>query len=164
MKDQFRMIDRLMLDVQKGLADGIGPVANMLVELFDAQGRLKESRLVKNTVTTAGKEGSADQLVAAPTYAKPGWMEVGTGSPGATLLGAYIAGSRTVLDSKTRSGAVVTFVCTFPAGTGTGAITECGLFNVVTENTVNMYLSASFAVVNKLAADSLVVTWTLTFA
>ena len=51
-----------------------------------------------------------------------------------------------------------------PAGTGTGAITEAGLFNVVTQNTTDLILYADFAVVNKGAGDSLVITWTLTFA
>ena len=53
-------------------------------------------------------------------------------------------------------------VGTFDAGVGTGAITEAGVFDVVTQNTANMWMSASFAVVNKGASDSLVITWTLT--
>jgi hypothetical protein len=48
------------------------------------------------------------------------------------------------------------------AGTGTGAITEAGIFDVVTQNTVNMWCYATFAVINKLATDSLKITWTLT--
>ena len=42
--------------------------------------------------------------------------------------------------------------------------TEAGTFDVVTANTVNMWMSASFSVINKLAADSLAITWTLTFS
>ena len=94
-------------------------------------------------------------------------MEVGpgTGQDGNdSTLATYIAGSRTALDSKTRgSNAIVTMICTFGAGVGTGAITEAGTFNVVTQNTTDMIMYSSFSVINKSAGDSLVVTWTLTF-
>ncbi len=140
-------------------------IDNVKLELFGPDGTLKEVREIHNTVTTAGKNGAADQILASPSLVKPGWMEVGTGTPSATLLGAYIAGSRTAMNApKTRSNNIVSMVCVFAAGVGTGAITEAGIFDVVTENTVNMWTSASFAVVNKLAADSLTLTWTLTFA
>jgi hypothetical protein len=164
MKDGLGMIDRMLKLFGKGMADESRVTANMKLELYGADGQLKDVREVHNTVTTAGKNGAADQVLATPSLSKPGWMEVGTGTPSGTLLGAYISGSRTALDSKTRSGAVVTMICTFAAGVGTGAITEAGVFDVVTQNTVNMWLSASFSVINKAAGDSLVVTWTLTFA
>ncbi len=136
-------------------------VDNVRIVLRDADGNVKHSS-VHNTVTTAGKNGAADQILAAPTLAKPGWMAIGTGSPAATLLGAEI--DRNALTSKTRSGAVVTMVGDWAAGDGTGAITEAGVFDVVTANTVNMWMSASFSVVNKAAGDTLQITWTLTFA
>jgi len=50
------------------------------------------------------------------------------------------------------------------AGVGTGAITEAGIFNVVTQNTTDLICVSSFAAVNKGADDSLVITWTVTFA
>ncbi|MFA5158658.1 MAG: hypothetical protein WC451_05750 [Patescibacteria group bacterium] len=164
-KEQMKIIDKMTMGVGKGEHEQIKINANMKLELFDANGNLKATRNVKNTVTTAAKYGIMDQILASPTLtAKPGWMELGTGSPAATLLGAYISGSRTALDSKTRSGAVVTMVCTFAAGVGTGAVTEAGVFDVVTQNTVNMWMSTSFSVVNKAAVDSLVITWTLTLS
>lgn len=135
---------------------------NVYIVLFGPDGKIKETRTLHNTVTTAGKQGAADQILAAPTLAKPGWMAIGTGSPAATLLGAEI--DRNALTSKTRAGAVVTMVGDWAAGDGTGAITEAGIFDIVTANTVNMWTSASFAVINKLAADTLNISWTLTFA
>jgi len=140
-------------------------IDNVKLELFNAQGELIDVREVHNTVTTAGKNGAADQILASPTLVKPGWMEVGTGTPSGTLLGAYIVASRTAMNApKTRSGAIVSMVTVFAAGVGTGAITEAGTFNVVTENTADMWTSASFSVINKGASDSLTITWTLTFA
>ena len=152
--------DQISVGVNKGVASALNIYANMHVELFDENGNLKDERHIKNTVTTAGKNGIADQVLAAPTLAKMGWMAIGTGTPAATLLGVEAA--RVAFDSKLRSGAVVTVVATFPAGTGTGAITEAGTFNIATANTVDMWMSASFSVVNKAALDSIVITWTLT--
>ena len=134
----------------------------MRLELRGPDGKLKEVREVHNTVTTAGKQGAADQVLASPTLVTPGWMAIGTGTPTATLLGAEI--DRNALTSKTRSGAVVTMIGDWAAGDGTGAITEAGTFDLVTDNTVNMWMSASFAVVNKGALDTLSISWTLTFA
>lgn len=137
-------------------------IENFHLVLKGPDGNIKEERIIHNLVTTAGKNGAADQILAAPTLPKPGWMAIGTGSPAATLLGAEI--DRNALTSKLRAGAVVTMIGDWAAGDGTGAITEAGVFDVVTANTVNMWMSASFAVVNKLAADTLSITWTLTFA
>lgn len=141
--------------------DGIKVTGRLVLTLTGPDGTVKETR-VANTVTTSGKNAIADQLVAAPVFAKPTHMAIGTGSPGATLLGAEI--DRNALTSKNRSGAVVTMVGDWAAGDGTGAITEAGIFNIATANTVDMYCSASFAVVNKLAADTLNISWTLTVA
>jgi hypothetical protein len=132
----------------------------VVLVLKGPDGKIKEVRAA-NTVTTAGKNGAADQILASPTLPKPGWMAIGTGTPSATLLGAEL--DRNALTSKTRATNVVTMVGDWAAGDGTGALTEAGVFDVVTFNTVNMWLSVSFAVVNKLAADTLSITWTLTF-
>jgi hypothetical protein len=123
-------------------------------------GEVKEEIRVENTVTTAGKNGIADQILAAPSLAKPTHMAIGTGSPGATALGTEL--DRNALTSKTRSGAVVTMVGDWAAGDGTGAITEAGVFDAAGAG--NMWLSASFAVKNKGASDTLQITWTLTIA
>lgn len=140
---------------------------NVILRLFGPDGTLKDTRTVHNLVTTLGKYCAAAQILAVPGIVAPGWMEVGTGNGigvGGTKLAAFIAGSRTALTTKTRTNNVITMVCTFPAGTGTGPITECGLFNVVTEDTTDLLLYAEFLVINKGALDTLTVTWTWTFA
>lgn len=137
-------------------------IQNVIIVLRGPDGVEKDRREIHNAVTTAGKNGAADQILAAPTLAKPGWMAIGTGSPAATLLGTEI--DRNALTSKLRAGAVVTMVGDWAAGDGTGALTEAGVFDIVTANTVNMWMSVSFAVVNKLAGDTLSISWTLTYA
>lgn len=159
-KDQLGVSDKISLGIIKGHKDQLNIEANCFIKLYDAQGNLKDSREIHNTVTTAGKNGVADQVIAAPTLAKMGWLAIGTGTPSGTLLGAEVV--RVAFDSKLRSGAVVTVIATFGPGVGTGAITEAGTFNIATANTVDMWMSASFGVVTKAAGDTIVVTWTLT--
>ena len=136
--------------------------ANVLVELIDTNGKIVDSREIHNTVTNAGKYGIMDQILASPTLAKMGWMELGSGTGGTTALASYIAGSRVAFTSKTRLNTVITVVADFPAGTGTGTITEAGTFDVVTENSGNMWMYASFSAITKPADLSLKITWTLT--
>lgn len=132
--------------------------ANVLIELRDNQGRLKTKRNVHNTVTTNGKYGVADQILASPSLDKIGWMAIGTGSPAANALGSEL--DRNAFQSKTRNNAVVTVVGYWAAGDGTGAITEAGTFDAAAVG--NMWMSSSFAAVNKAAGDTLTITWTLT--
>ena len=166
--DTFKSMDLMSMRIGKGFSDRINEKANVRLELFDQYGNLKETQTTHNLVTALGDQCAADQLLASPSVVKPGWMELGTGSgqtSASLILAAYISGSRTALSGKTRgANAIITMTCTFAAGVGTGAVTEAGVFNVVTQNTTDMLLYASFSVVNKLAADSLTITWTWTFA
>jgi len=161
-KEEFKFTDKMTAGVGKGVESELVFRANMRIELRDADGNIKEIRNVHNTVTTAGKNGIMDQIILSPTLLKPTYMELGTSTPAATLLGAYISGSRVALSSKDRVNNIVTMVGDWGTGVGTGAITEAGIFDVVTQNTVNMWCSASFAVITKGANDTLKITWTLT--
>ncbi len=131
-----------------------------VVKLFGPDGVLKDERVFHNTVTTAGKQGAADQILASPTLGKPTHMAIGTGTGGTTTLTTEL--DRNALTSKTRSGAVVTMVGDWAAGDGTGAITEAGTFDASSSG--NMWMYASFSVINKGAADTLSISWTLTFS
>jgi len=167
MKDGMKIKDKISLGLGKGFIEKIGLRGFFSADLFDEFGNLKERREGENTVTTLALAMVADQFDDTPAIAKPGWMEVGTGSgqgAGDSTLDAYIVDSRTANTTATTTTDHVVYVCTFGAGVGTGAITEAGLFNVVTQNTTDLILYDSFDVVNKAAGDSLVVTWTLTFA
>lgn len=135
-------------------------IENVHIVLRGPDGEVKDERFIKNTVTTAGKNGVADQIVASPTLGKPTHMAVGTGTPTGTALGAET--DRNALTSKTRSGAVVTMIGDWAAGDATAAITEAGIFDAAA--TGNMWMSQSFSVINKGASDTLQITWTLTVA
>jgi len=150
-----------MADKKKKSEKEITLKDNVHIVLKGPDGKVKHESN-HNTVTTAGKNGAADQVLESPTLPKPQWMAIGTGTPAATLLGTEI--DRNQVTTKTRSGAIVTFVGDWAAGDGTGTITEAGIFDVVTANTVNMWASASFGAITKGALDTLKITWTLTFA
>lgn len=121
-------------------------------------GQIKAQRRKWNTVTTAGKNGIADQILASPTLNKPTHMAIGTGTPSGTALGTEL--DRNALTSKTRSTNVVTMQGDWAAGDGTGALTEAGVFDAAAAG--NMWLSTSYSVVNKGASDVLQIIWTLT--
>jgi hypothetical protein len=156
----MKIEDKLEFSFDRGL-----PVEEILrirghveFELRDANGELKERWELDNTVTVAGKNGLADQILAAPTLAKPTHMAIGTGTPSATALGAEL--DRNALANKTRSAAVITFTATWAAGDGTGTLTEAGVFDAASAG--NMWCSTSFAAKPKAAGDTLSATWTFT--
>src|SRR5947208_13450962 len=126
-KEQAKMIDKVSFGMNKGVNDEVGYKANVHIQLLDSEGKLKEERIIHNTVTTAGKNGAADQVLASPTLGKPTHMAIGTGTPSATALGTEL--DRNANTSKTRSTNVVTIVGDWAAGDGTGAITEAGTFD-----------------------------------
>ena len=116
---------------------------------------------VPNLVVTAGKGYVASRIKDASATAMS-HMAIGTGSTAAaasqTALGSESA--RTGLTSTTVSGADIVYVDTFAAGTGTGAITEAGIFNASSGGT--MLCRTVFSVVNKGASDAMTITWTVT--
>lgn len=157
---QISKNDRL---VYSSVSDGVDVNSghldyNVHIVLRDKSGNIKDERYIHNTVTAAGKAGIADAILASPTLGKPTHMGVGTGTPAANALGTEA--DRNALTSKTRSGAVVTMVGDWAAGDATGALTEAGVFNASTSG--DMWLSQSFSVINKSAADTLSISWTLT--
>lgn len=137
-----------------------GTPMHVRIVLSGPDGNVKQRRRLFNTVTTNGKEGIADNILASPTLGKPTHMAVGTGTPGANALGTE--SDRNALTTKTRSGAVVTMVGDWAAGDATAALTEAGVFNQSSGG--NMWLSATFSVINKGASDTLQITWTLTIS
>ena len=136
---------------------------NLEVILLDQNGNQKDYRKIENVVVAVGKQIIAARLVG-NTLAIPSHMAVGTDSTaaatGQTALGGELG--RVVLDSTARVSNVLTYVATFPAGTGTGALTEAAILNA--SSTGNMLCRTTFSVVNKAVGDSIVITWNVTVA
>lgn len=133
------------------------------IVVTDADGNVKDERQLKNLVVNTGLNYIVSRMKDATATAMS-HMELGTGTVAAaaadTALGAAIAASRTALTSTTVSSNTVTYVASFAAGTGTGAVTEAGIFNAASAGT--MLCRTVFPVVNKQAGDSMTVTWTVT--
>ena len=124
-------------------------------------GEVKVDRLEKNLVVTTGKNWIASRMAGTSSNVM-GYMAVGTDSTapavGNTTLGAEVA--RVALTSTTPSTNTVTYVATFGAGVGTGALTEAGLFNAASVGT--MLSRTTYSVINKGSGDEMTVTWVIT--
>ncbi len=142
----------------------LGFFGKIKIEVFGKDGKLKKTVEKKNTLTELFDAHVADQL-SDQGDAAIGYMAIGTGT-GQTSASTGLAASagRVALDSTTQGTAGddndVIYVATFPAGTGTGAITEAGIMRANNDTTMMAY--TDFAVVNKGADDSFVITWTIT--
>ena len=138
------------------LNDGLKLTGKLSIAIND-----KVVQEVPNLVVTAGKGYVASRMKDTSATAMS-HMAIGTGSTAAaagnTALGSESA--RTALTSTTVSGADIVYVDTFAAGTGTGAITEAGIFNASSGGT--MLCRTVFSVVNKGANDAMTITWTVT--
>lgn len=133
------------------------------VVVRDDAGKIKQEFTVPNLVVDTGLAFIASRMKDASDAAMS-HMAVGTdntvAASGNTALGTESA--RVALTSSTVSTNAIAYVATFPAGTGTAALTEAGLFNDPTTGT--MLCRTVFAVINKGAADSMTVTWTVTIS
>ena len=145
---------------------GIKMIGDVNVQRFDQTGALVEERQIKNLVVTVGKNYIANRMQATSVQTVMNTMAIGTNSAtpavGNTTLG--VEAGRVALASFSASGNQVTATATFPAGTGTGAITEAGIFNPSSAGSSggNMLCRTTFPVVNKAAGDSIAVTWVIT--
>lgn len=142
------------------LNDQLKVTGDVVVEIIGADGQIKDRREIKNLVVATGKTFIAGRMVGTPTVMSH--MAVGSGSTAAATGDTTLSSSlgRVALTSATSSGAVVTYVATFPPGTGTGAVVEAGVFNDSTTGT--MLCRTVFAVVNKGVDDAMSITWAIT--
>ncbi len=116
---------------------------------------------VENLVVTAGKAFVASRMAGVASNVMS-HMAVGTSSTAAangdTALVAEAA--RVAITSGNASAATITYIATFPAGTGTGALTEAGVLNAASVGT--LLCRTVFSVVNKGASDAMTITWVVT--
>ena len=146
--------------------ESINLTGKLNIVLLDQFGNVKDTRDVKNLVVTAGKTVIASRM-AGNTSPLMSRMAVGTSSVAATIsdttLGTAVAAGNVALDSTTATTNTLTYVATFPAGTGTGALTEAGIFNGYPA-VGSMLCRTVFSTVTKGAADVIVITWTVSIS
>lgn len=131
------------------------------IVLTDAEGNVKDTRDVKNLVVTVGKNYIATRIVGVASDIMS-HMAIGTGTATPAVANTTLGteAGRVTLASASAANNQVTYTATFPAGTGTGAITEAGVFNQPSNGI--MLCRTTFPVVNKAAGDSIAITWVVT--
>ena len=133
------------------------------LELVGADGAVKARRHFKNLFVNAGLNRAKDRLFNPATVATVfGYVAIGTGALAETPVDVAL-GTEAARDAVayTNGGTgVCTVDHTFPAGTGTGAITEVGLFDDPAAG--NMFNRKTFPAINKTAGDALKASCTIT--
>ena len=143
--------------------ESINVKGNLEVILLDETGAQKDYRKVNNLVVAVGKDTIASRMIG-NTTAIMSHMAVGSSNTAATTSQTALVSElgRVALDSTTRSSNTITYVGTFPAGTGTGAITEAGILNASSSG--DLLCRTVFGVVTKAAGDTVIITWNVTVA
>lgn len=140
--------------------DTIKVTGELKLTLTKPDGNTHET-VVPNIVVTDGKEYIASRMKDASATAMS-HMAIGTGSTAAAAGDSALGNEagRVALTSTTVTSNAVAYVATFAAGTGTGAITEAGILNASSSG--DLLCRTVFSVINKGAADTLGITWTVT--
>lgn len=161
---------------------------NILIQLFDENGELKDERRADNLITDAGDLYYAGMAIALVTPAAPAQptkmtgMKLGTGTTAAAKAGAggalvtYISGSNNPFDASFPAtqnlgaglGVNGQYKTTWAAGDVTNAaITEAVIVNDAatdaTTTAANTAHRVVFTAINKTASDTLVITWNAKF-
>ena len=143
------------------IQDSIKVTGELKITVTNPNGNVTQETIIPNLVVTAGKNLIASRLKDT-TDAAISHMAIGTGSTAAaagnTTLGTEAG--RVALTSTTVTANAVAYVATFGAGTGTGAITEAGLFNASSSG--DMLCRTVFSVIHQGAADTPGISWPVT--
>lgn len=141
--------------------DTLPLVGTLSLVVRGPDGQIKQEVAKKNLIVTVGKSFLANAVLASSTSPFT-HMAIGTNGTAAALtdttLGTEVA--RSAFTTSSRTDNVVTLSTTYAAGTGTGSLQEAGIFNASSGGT--MLSHVVFSAVNKGAADSLTITWTIT--
>lgn len=140
--------------------DTIKVTGELKITVTKPDGNIHET-VVPNIVVTDGKEYIASRMKDATATAMS-HMAIGTGTTAAAAGDSALEteAGRVALTSTTVTSNAVAYVATFAAGTGTGAITEAGILNASSSG--DLLCRTVFSVINKGAADTLGITWTVT--
>jgi len=143
------------------LTDSIAVKGKLQIVVLDDSGQQKDLRNVDNLVVAVGKNYITSRM-ASNTAVIMSHMAVGSANTAATTaqtaLGTELG--RVTFDSATVTNNTISYISTFPAGTGTGTLTEAGIFNDGSAGT--MLCRTNFNDVNKAAGDTVVITWNVT--
>lgn len=143
------------------ITDSIKIKGDLVVNLIDENGQVKDKREVNNLVVNAGKAFIASRMNSNSAVIM-NYMAVGSSNTSPTVADTALGSElgRVEVDSATVSNTTLTFTATYPAGTGTGTLAEAGIFNASSSGT--MLCRTNFNEVNKASGDTVVITWNVT--
>ena len=144
------------------MQDNLKLRGDVFITVKDKDGQVKEQRHEKNLIVSSGLNFICSRMKDTSDGAMS-HMALGSGTTAAaagdTDLGSLL-GAREELDSTTVTDNTITYVSSFEAGDGTGAVAEAGIFNAAAAGT--MLCRVVFPVINKAADDTMSVTWAIT--
>lgn len=145
------------------MQDSLKLKGRLAVTVFSEDGSVKEQREFDNLIVNVGKNYLASAVLSAASSPFT-HMAVGTGTTAAAVTDTTLQTelARSAFTTSSRTDNVVSISTTYGAGTGTGALTEAGLFSASSGGT--MLSRVVFAVVNKGATDTLQINWTITLS
>ena len=136
---------------------------NLGLEVRGPDGQVKERREIHNLICTAGKNVILDDGAGAKYVKDYAYVMIGTGTTAANAADTALQteSARNIGTVSNPSANTLRVTYTFPAGTGTGAVTESGLDSAGSASAAILCRQV-FSAVNKGAADSLQVTFDIT--
>ena len=157
--------EQLQLRGNKMVSETLKVKGRVNLQLLDKDNNIKETREYNNLVVAIGKEYISSRMLA-NTDPVMSHMAIGSANVAASLGQTLLLGetSRVALSTPSRSSNTITYSSTFGAGSGTGTVSEAGIFNSgnTTANTGTMLCRVNFNEVYKAASDIIVITWNVT--
>jgi len=148
------------------ISETLKPTGELKIVVTDKNGKVKEERTEKNLVVTTGLVYIAARMTDTNSPTDMSHMAVGTdntaAAAGNTALGSEVARVALTGGEGAPSTNTIVYTASFPAGTGTGALTEAAVLNASSSGT--MLCRTVFSTVNKGSDDSVTITWTVTIS
>lgn len=145
------------------MQSGVNVIGRLTLHVYSGD-TLVEKRVIPNLVVTAGRGYIAGRMKETGRPNEMSHMAIGSGatapSLGQTALVTELGRVALTTSGGTVSGNKVTYNATFPPGTGTGAVTEFGIFNASSGGT--MLCRTTDPVINKNATDTIAAEWEVT--
>jgi len=145
------------------ITDNIKAIGQLTIDKYVDSVKV-DTYAVNNMVVTTGKNYIVSRMKDA-TATAVSHMAIGSGSTAAvvgdTALQTQLS-NRIAFDSITVLNNTITYIATFGPGVATGNVYEAGLFNNTTGGT--MLARTVFGLITKSAADTFVITWTITIS
>ncbi len=147
------------------MEDNFGLKGDVELILRDKNGNIIDQRNIENTIVDTGFDAICAVIGNTTQPNDFAWTGIGTGvvavQTADTTLGTEVVRVANVYGHSAGT-KVFTMTADYAAGVGTGAITESGLLNAASSGT--LLNRVVFAVINKGAADTLQVVWTITLS